>query len=138
MLAGTKPLAYVGRMTKTFRLPVRSTTRTLGGQTITVARGPTVAITPPIGVGIPRGTHTVTAPRVVPVIANPAVWARRVRERTGLSQAAFADRICVPVATIRNWEQGRRPPSGAARALLLALDRDPKGVLRALGTAPKA
>ena len=125
-------------MTETFRLPVRSTTRTLGGQTITVAQGPTVTITPPIGVGIPRGMHTITAPRVVPVIANPAVWARQVRARTGLSQAAFADCINVPVATIRNWEQGRRPPSGAARALLLALDRDLKGVLRALGIAPRA
>ena len=31
-----------------------------------------------------------------------------IRKRTGLSQTAFASRIGVPVATLRNWEQGHR------------------------------
>jgi putative transcriptional regulator len=49
-----------------------------------------------------------------------------VRKKTGLSQAAFARRIGVPVGTIRNWEQGRRWPQGPARILLALLDRNPR------------
>ena len=39
-----------------------------------------------------------------------------IRHKTGLSQAAFAHRIGIPVGTIRNWEQGRQSPQGPARA----------------------
>jgi len=35
----------------------------------------------------------------------------------------------VSIKTIRNWEQGRRVPDGAARALLRAVDRDPAVVM---------
>ena len=54
-----------------------------------------------------------------------AAYARRVRRRTGLTQAAFAARIGVPLDTVRNWEQGKRAPAGPARALLRVLDRAP-------------
>ena len=43
-------------------------------------------------------------------------FARRVRRRLGLTQVEFARRIDVPHETIRNWEQGKRGPTGAARA----------------------
>ncbi|MFC1456403.1 helix-turn-helix domain-containing protein [Microvirga arabica] len=56
-----------------------------------------------------------------------------IRNKTGLSQAAFARRIGVPVGTIRNWEQGRRSPQGPARILLALLDRNPKIVEETLG-----
>ena len=49
-----------------------------------------------------------------------------IRRRTGLSQPAFASRIGIPVATLRNWEQGHRSPQGPARVLLALLDRNPK------------
>jgi putative transcriptional regulator len=49
-----------------------------------------------------------------------------IRNKTGLSQSHFARRIGVPVATIRNWEQGRRSPQGPARVLLALLDRNPR------------
>ncbi len=39
-----------------------------------------------------------------------AAYARDVRGRTGLTQAAFAAQIGVPVETVRNWEQGKRSP----------------------------
>jgi putative transcriptional regulator len=52
---------------------------------------------------------------------------------TGLSQAAFALRIGVPVATIRNWEQGQRSPQGPARILLALLERNPRIVEEILG-----
>lgn len=48
-----------------------------------------------------------------------------IRRRTGLSQPAFAARIGVPVATLRNWEQGHRAPQGPARVLLALVDRNP-------------
>lgn len=57
---------------------------------------------------------------------------KRIRQSTGLSQAKLARLIDVPITTLQNWEQGRREPSGPARALLRALERDPEHVLRAL------
>jgi putative transcriptional regulator len=63
---------------------------------------------------------------------DAAAYARRVRRKIGLSQAAFARRIGVPVDTVRNWEQGRRAPQGPARALLRIIDRAPETALHAL------
>ena len=56
-----------------------------------------------------------------------------IRARTGLSQDRFARAFQISPHTLRNWEQGRRAPEGPARALLLAIDRDPKALMRALG-----
>jgi len=49
-----------------------------------------------------------------------------------LSQSELSDRIEVSVETIRNWEQGKRCPTGAAKALLKILDRAPEASLSAL------
>jgi putative transcriptional regulator len=57
---------------------------------------------------------------------------RAVRARTGLSQAKFAELLSIEVSTLRNWEQGRREPTGPARALLRAIRNDPVAVIRAL------
>ena len=38
----------------------------------------------------------------------------------------------IELATLRNWEQGRREPTGPAKALLTAIKNDPKHVLQAL------
>ena len=65
-------------------------------------------------------------------LQDAADYARRVRRRLGLSQAEFADRIDVSLDTIRNWEQGKRCPTGAAKALLKVLDRAPEAALAAL------
>ena len=59
---------------------------------------------------------------------------RAIRALTGLSQAKFAELLSIEVATLRNWEQGRREPTGAARALLRAIRNDPVAVIRALAT----
>jgi putative transcriptional regulator len=59
-------------------------------------------------------------------------FARRVRRRLGFSQAEFARRIDVSLETIRNWEQGKRSPTGAAKALLKVLDKAPEAALAAL------
>ncbi len=57
---------------------------------------------------------------------------RRIRNRFGLSQAEFAGRFGIPAATLRDWEQGRRKPEGAARALLLVIKHAPEVVEQAL------
>ena len=67
---------------------------------------------------------------------------RAMRRKTGLSQAMFAGWFGFTVAAVRNWEQGRRQPDLAARALLMVIDREPDAVHRALaapvGKAPGA
>jgi putative transcriptional regulator len=63
---------------------------------------------------------------------DAAKFARRVRRRLGLTQVEFSQRIDVPLETVRNWEQGKRCPTGAARALLKVLDRAPEAALSAL------
>lgn len=65
-------------------------------------------------------------------LLDTAKFARRVRRRLGFSQAEFAERIDVSLDTIRNWEQGKRSPTGAAKALLKVLDRAPEAALAAL------
>ena len=59
-----------------------------------------------------------------------ARYTRRIRRRMGLTQVEFARRIHVSRETIRNWEQGKRCPTGAARALLRVLDKAPESALR--------
>lgn len=63
---------------------------------------------------------------------DAAKFARRVRKRLGLSQSEFSRRIDVSLETIRNWEQGKRCPTGAAKALLKILDKAPEAALAAL------
>lgn len=62
----------------------------------------------------------------------PDIDVRAIRAVTGLSQAKFAELLAIEVATLRNWEQGRREPTGAARALLRAIRRNPVAVIEAL------
>jgi putative transcriptional regulator len=64
-------------------------------------------------------------------VINPVVI-KELREATGLSQSRFALLLDVDVGTLRNWEQGRRSPTGPARALLRAIRNDPRHVLAAL------
>ncbi len=65
-------------------------------------------------------------------VQDAARFTRRVRKRLGLSQLEFSRRIEVSLETIRNWEQGKRCPTGAAKALLKVLDRAPEAALAAL------
>ena len=57
---------------------------------------------------------------------------RAIRERLNRSQTEFASLIGVSVATLRNWEQGRRRPEGPARALLTVAEHNPQAVAEAL------
>ena len=72
-------------------------------------------------------THEVTVPDDVDVAD--------IRARQGLSQIQFSRRYRVPLATLRNWEQGLRKPGLAARILLCVIDREPDAVIRSLTPA---
>ena len=61
-----------------------------------------------------------------------------IRSRLGMTQSVFADALGVPVATLRNWEQGRTQPDPAAVALLRIVEREPEAAFRALGVAYRA
>ncbi len=66
------------------------------------------------------------------VITFKPVEVKLIRKRLRVSQAQFAHLIGVSSATLRNWEQGRTYPEGAARALLKVAARRPDAVLEAL------
>lgn len=51
---------------------------------------------------------------------------RQARERSGLTQAMFAERIATPVATLRDWEQGRHVPPGGVLCLMRLIVRHPE------------
>ncbi|EGX5544934.1 transcriptional regulator [Salmonella enterica] len=61
-----------------------------------------------------------------------AMKIKEIRQASGLSQSKFAELISVNVDTLRNWEQGRRSPTGPAKALLRAIANDPRNVIQAL------
>lgn len=60
-------------------------------------------------------------------IENPNVVV--IRRHLGLTQQKFAELLGISPATLRNWEQGRRKPEGAARVLLCVAAKYPKAVL---------
>jgi putative transcriptional regulator len=57
---------------------------------------------------------------------------RRIRNRLGLSQEAFAERYGIPVANIRQYEIGRTMPPPAVRSYLIVIDREPERTAAAL------
>ena len=61
-----------------------------------------------------------------------AAMIKQLRKSTKLSQAKFAAQLRVEVSTLRNWDQGRREPTGPAKALIYAIRKDPTHVLKAL------
>ena len=58
---------------------------------------------------------------------NPKI----IREKLSLTQEQFAKLMNISVYTIRNWEQGRREPEGAAKVLLNVVNYHPE-ILRDL------
>jgi len=54
------------------------------------------------------------------------ILTRQARTQTGLSQAKFAQLIATPVATLRDWEQGRFAPPGGVTCLLQLLVKHPE------------
>lgn len=55
-----------------------------------------------------------------------------LRQRLGMTQAEFAQAFHLPITTLRDWEQRRSTPDAPARALLLAIEREPEVMRRLL------
>jgi putative transcriptional regulator len=70
-------------------------------------------------------------------MANAAkvVTPKQARARTGLTQEQFATRLRVPVATVRDWEQGRRSPDAAALTLLAMVAHDHRAAFALIDAA---
>jgi putative transcriptional regulator len=60
------------------------------------------------------------------VTSAEQILVRSARAKTGLSQNDFAQRIATPLATLRDWEQGRFTPPGGVLCLLRIIARHPE------------
>jgi len=63
---------------------------------------------------------------------RPVPNTREIQTPLHLTQEQFAAQFHLPIATIRDWEQGRREPDTAARNLLRVIARNPQAVIEAL------
>jgi len=82
-----------------------------------------------LGQEILQGVRDIKAGRVgrrYTVESYPIV---RAMEKSGLSQAKFAELLGVSVRTLQDWEQGRREPNAAAKTLIKVAELHPS-VLR--------
>ncbi|MEH6576270.1 MAG: NadS family protein [Amphritea sp.] len=61
-----------------------------------------------------------------------AIDVKAIREATGRTQEAFAQMIGTSLSTVRSWEQGKRQPTGPAKALLTIFQSDPVAASRLL------
>ena len=62
----------------------------------------------------------------------PIIPPRVLRKKLNMTQPEFARALRIPLATLRNWEQGRVLPDPAARSLLAIVARNPRAALKAL------
>jgi putative transcriptional regulator len=53
---------------------------------------------------------------------------KKLRERLGLTQGAFAAVYGIPLGTLRDWEQRRKHPDAPARAYLQVIEGSPDAV----------
>jgi len=54
---------------------------------------------------------------------------KELRLRNKLTQDKFAQLLGISVGTLKNWEQGRRKPTGPANILLKIVDKNPEILL---------
>lgn len=69
-----------------------------------------------------------SAARVYVARVPDKVDVRAIRHQLDMSQNEFAVMFGFSVATIRNWEQGRRQPSGSDRVLLTLIRKAPQKI----------
>ena len=72
------------------------------------------------------------ASRATQVAPNQVAAARM---KTGLSQSQFAQALHISARTLQEWEQGRRSPSGAAKALIGIAFKHPEVIAESLRDA---
>ncbi|MFZ1086998.1 MAG: helix-turn-helix domain-containing protein [Terracidiphilus sp.] len=89
------------------------------------------ALSDPDAQPIPLGTDEELAKLGLIHIPN----VKKLRERLGLTQEAFAAVYRIPVGTLRDWEQARKRPDAPARAFLTVIARNPEAVANLLKEA---
>jgi putative transcriptional regulator len=57
---------------------------------------------------------------------------KAIRRSLRMSQSRFSAAYRIPLATLKNWEQGRRQPDAPAAAYLLAIKRRPREIMEAV------
>ncbi len=82
-----------------------------------------------IGEEILQGIRDIKAGRIGRRYTTESYPIVRAREKSGLSQAKFAQLLGVSIRTIQDWEQGRREPNTAAKTLIKVAELHP-AVLR--------
>jgi putative transcriptional regulator len=82
-----------------------------------------------IGEEILLGVRDIKAGRIGRRYTTESYPIVRAREKSGLSQAEFAQLLGVSIRTIQDWEQGRREPNAAAKTLIKVAELHPS-VLR--------
>ena len=68
------------------------------------------------------------------IVLPDEIDVKRVRSKTGMSQAEFARAFCINPRTLQEWEQGRRKPDATTRAYLAVIAKNRKAVLEALAS----
>ena len=61
----------------------------------------------------------------IPDVEISAKDIQKIRERIKLSQSVFAKVLNVSPSSVRQWEQGKRTPTGSTKVLLELLRKDP-------------
>lgn len=61
----------------------------------------------------------------IPDIKLPPKKIRKIRVETHCSQSVFAKILNVSPSSVRQWEQGRRRPTGSTKVLLELLEKNP-------------
>ena len=84
------------------------------------------------GIAIARGEAD---PKTYRLHVPAEINVRKMRQKLGMTQEAFALRYGLTLARVRDWEQNRSAPDGAARAYLRVIEREPEAVERALARA---
>ena len=72
------------------------------------------------------------------VTLDQIIAPKNLRRRLNMTQEQFAEAIGLPVATLRNWEQGRNSIDPAGKSLLILLARDPDTALATRAAARAA
>ena len=63
----------------------------------------------------------------------PQVDIKIIRKRLELTQSDFANEFGIPLATLKNWEQGHRQPEGATLLFFRLIEQDPEGMRKRVG-----
>jgi putative transcriptional regulator len=85
-----------------------------------------------LGEELLQAVRDIKAGRTGRVFHVEVTQATEARLKLGMSQKEFAAMLGVSARTLQDWEQGRRQPSGTAKALLMVAAASPQVVRKVL------